>query len=239
MMCTLEKKGRVLILTLTGAGEHRFNPETISSIRSALAAAKADTSAAALVTAGEGRFFSNGLDLAWTGNSGEKLGVLVELVKPLIADLISMPMPTVAAVTGHAAAAGMMLAIAHDYVYMRGDRGVLYMSELDIGLPFPDYFMALMRAKITDPRALRDVALRSKKINGTEAKERGMVDRVCQSSPETVAEAVKMAEELAGRNWDRGVYSSIRMSMYPELCKDLGLAQESDDDVRKHFVSKL
>jgi Delta3-Delta2-enoyl-CoA isomerase len=150
-MCTLEKRGRVLILTLTGPGEHRLGPDLISSLRSALATARSDPTAAALVTAGEGRFFSNGLDLAWAQNSSEGLSTLVSLVKPLIADLISLPMPTVAAVTGHAAAAGMMLALAHDYVYMRGDRGVFYMSELDIGLPFPDYFMALMRAKITDP----------------------------------------------------------------------------------------
>ncbi|XP_078151525.1 enoyl-CoA delta isomerase 3-like [Carex rostrata] len=238
-MCTLEKRGRVLILTLTGSGEHRLGPDLISSLRSALATARSDRTAAALVTVGEGRFFSNGLDLAWAQNSSEGITTLVSLVKPLIADLISLPMPTVAAVTGHAAAAGMMLALAHDYVYMRGDRGVLYMSELDIGLPFPDYFMALMRAKITDPRTLRDVTMRAKKITGTEAKERGLVDKVCQSASETVAEAVKMAEELAGRNWDRGVYVSIRMSVYPNLCKSLEIPQESDEAVTKHFASKL
>lgn len=48
-----------------------------------------------------------------------------------------------------------------------------------------------------------------------------------------------MAEELAGRNWDKGVYSSIRMSVYPNLCKSLGLPQESDEEVTKHFASRL
>ncbi|KAF3322007.1 Enoyl-CoA delta isomerase 3 [Carex littledalei] len=238
-MCTLEKRGRVLILTLTGSGEHRLGPDLISSLRSALATARSDRTAAALVTVGEGRFFSNGLDLAWAQNSSEGITTLVSLVKPLIADLISLPMPTVAAVTGHAAAAGMMLALAHDYVYMRGDRGVLYMSELDIGLPFPDYFMALMRAKITDPRALRDMALGAKKINAIEGKERGIVDKVFESASDVMPEAVKMGEQLAGRNWDRGVYASIRMSMYPDLCKSVGLPQESDEEAEKHFASKL
>lgn len=81
--------------------------------------------------------------------------------------------------------------------------------------------------------------MRAKKITGTEAKERGLVDKVCQSASETVAEAVKMAEELAGRNWDRGVYVSIRMSVYPNLCKSLEIPQESDEAVTKHFASKL
>jgi enoyl-CoA hydratase/carnithine racemase len=88
-------------------------------------------------------------------------------------------------------------------------------------------------------RTLRDITLRAKKITGTEAKERGIVDKVCQSASETVVEAVKMAEDLAGRNWDKGVYTSIRMSVYPNLCKSLELPQESDEEVTKHFASRL
>ncbi|KAL8208838.1 hypothetical protein R6Q57_008250 [Mikania cordata] len=55
---------------------------------------------------------------------------MANLFKDVVADLISLPMPTIAAVTGHAAAAGLLLAISNDYVLMRRDRGVLYMSEL-------------------------------------------------------------------------------------------------------------
>ncbi|EEF33927.1 conserved hypothetical protein [Ricinus communis] len=36
-ICTLEKRGNIYILTLTGLGEHRLNPDLIYSIRSALA----------------------------------------------------------------------------------------------------------------------------------------------------------------------------------------------------------
>ncbi|KAI8566408.1 hypothetical protein RHMOL_Rhmol02G0037900 [Rhododendron molle] len=58
---------------------------------------------------------------------------LSELYGPVVADFVSLPMPTIAAVTGHAAAAGLMLPLSHDYVLMRGDRGVMYLSELDWG----------------------------------------------------------------------------------------------------------
>ena len=47
---------------------------------------------------------------------------MVDLFKPALADLISLLMPMIAAV------AGMMLAMSHDYVFMRSNRGVLYMS---------------------------------------------------------------------------------------------------------------
>ncbi|KAG8081609.1 hypothetical protein GUJ93_ZPchr0286g2801 [Zizania palustris] len=170
-MCTLEQRGRVFVLTLTGDGEHWLGHSLIGSIRSALSSVAAAGPGAALVTVAEGRFFSNGLDIGWTGGSRARLGELVQALRPIASDLLALPMPTIAAVTGHAAAGGFFLALCHDYRLMRADRGVLYMSEIDIGLPLPPYFVALLRAKITAAQALRDVILRGKKLRAAEAKE--------------------------------------------------------------------
>ena len=41
-----------------------------------------------------------------------------------------------------AAAAGLILALGHDYV------GFLYMSEVDLAITLPDYFSVLVRSKI-------------------------------------------------------------------------------------------
>lgn len=137
-MCTLEKRGNIFLLTLTGDDEHRLNPTLIASLRSSLAQIKSQsTRGSALLTVADGKFFSNGFDLAWAQSSGgsaaEQLLHMVDLFKPFVADMVALPMPTIAAVTGHAAAAGLVLALSHDYVLMRRDRGVMYMSELDIG----------------------------------------------------------------------------------------------------------
>ncbi|KAL6609603.1 hypothetical protein ACP70R_039572 [Stipagrostis hirtigluma subsp. patula] len=242
-MCTLEQRGRVFVLTLTGDGEHRLGHSLIGSLRSAVASAAAAAASAgpgaALVTVGEGRFFSNGLDIGWAGTSRARLQELVDALRPLAADLLALPMPTVAAVTGHASAGGFLLALCHDYRLMRGDRGVLYMSEVDIGLPLPPYFMAVLRAKITAANALRDVALRGKKLRAADAKEMGIVDVVCPSAAETAAEGFKLAEQLAARKWDGSVYASIRISMFPEACRSVGIVEESDEEKRKHFASRL
>ncbi|CAN6346094.1 unnamed protein product [Urochloa humidicola] len=243
-MCTLEQRGRVFVLTLTGDGEHRLGHALIASLRSSVASAAAQAAAAggggfALVTVGEGRFFSNGLDIGWAGTSRARLGELVDALRPLAADLLALPMPTIAAVTGHASAGGFLLALCHDYRFMRGDRGVMYMSEVDIGLPLPPYFAAVLRSKITAANALRDVALRGKKIRAAEGKEMGIVDAVCPSAAETAAEAFKFAEQFAARKWDGGVYASIRMSMFPEACRSVGIVEESDEEKRKHFASRL
>uniref|UniRef100_A0ACD5TET5 Uncharacterized protein n=1 Tax=Avena sativa TaxID=4498 RepID=A0ACD5TET5_AVESA len=243
-MCTLEQRGRVFVLTLTGDGEHRLGHPLIASIRSALASVAATASTqsgpgAALVTVAEGRFFSNGLDIGWAGTSRAKLGELVSALRPVAADLLALPMPTVAAGTGHASAGGLLLALCHDYRVMRADRGVLYMSEVDIGLPLPPYFMAVLRAKISSAQALRDVVLRGSRLRAPQAKEMGVVDVVCPGAPETAAEALRLAEELAARKWDGAVYASIRISMFPDACRSVGIVEESDEEKARNFASKL
>ncbi|XP_058113048.1 enoyl-CoA delta isomerase 2, peroxisomal-like [Magnolia sinica] len=230
-MCTLEKRGRVFVLTLAGDDEHHLNPTLIDDIRAALRRVRdGSTPGSALVTIAEGKFFSNGFDLNWAKAAGagfqDRLEHMVSKFDQIVADLISLPMPTVAAVTGHAAAAGFMLALSHDYVYMRKDRGVLYMSELNIGLPFPDYFMALMRSKIGGLKARRDVVLRAAKIKAAEAVEMGIIDAAHDSSGETVDAAMRQAEELAGRKWSGEVYASIRKAMFAEVSELLGLVEK-------------
>ncbi|CAL1371350.1 unnamed protein product [Linum trigynum] len=74
-------------------------------------------------------------------------------------------MPTVAVIQGHAAAAGFTLALSHDYVFVRSDRGVLYMSEVDLGLPFPDYFSVLFRAKFGSVAARKLIPYTKEPIN--------------------------------------------------------------------------
>ncbi|KAI0516264.1 hypothetical protein KFK09_008936 [Dendrobium nobile] len=247
-MCSLEKRDRVFILTLTGDGEHRLSPDALSSIRSALSRAKSESVAAggrgfALVTTAEGRFFSNGFDLSWARSGGSasaarsRLHSMVSDFRALVADLISLPMPTIAAVNGHAAAAGFMLAISHDYVEMRGDRGVLYMSEIDNAMPFPPYFLALMRSKISDPKVLREIVLEGKKIGAAEAAAKGIIDRAHGDTKETVEAAVRRAEELAARNWIGGVYRSIRMGSLPEISSALGFPPETEEDRLKLLSS--
>ncbi|KAH7651453.1 Enoyl-CoA hydratase/isomerase protein [Dioscorea alata] len=246
-MCSLEKRGPVFVLTLTGDGDHRLGPDVIAAIRAALATARNEAlstpGGAALVTTAEGRFFSNGFDLGWAKAAGSpsaaraRLESMVSLFSPVVADLLTLPMPTIAAITGHAAAAGFVLAMSHDHVLMREDRGVLYMSEMDLGLPFPEYFMVLMRSKIVDPRTLRDVALGAMKIGGKEAKERGIVDRVYPGTEETLEAAMKLGEQLAGRGWVGTVYAETRKAAFPELCK--AVVDVDEDKEKVIAASKL
>ncbi|XP_051223666.1 enoyl-CoA delta isomerase 2, peroxisomal-like [Lolium perenne] len=229
-MCTVERRGRVHLITITGAGEHRLGLPLISALRAAVAAARASPGAGALVLAAEGKYFSNGFDQAWARTVPLHLQVsMSEGFRGLLADLLVLPMPTVAAVTGHAAAAGCALALAHDTVVMRGSRGFLYMSEVDAGIKIVDYFAELLRQKVPDAATRRDMLLAGRKMTAAEAVRRGVVDAAADGGVEdVVAAAVAAAEGLAARGWDGEVVAEIRKAMWPAVwgkVKDYGGAE--------------
>ncbi|KAH6788114.1 3-hydroxyacyl-CoA dehydratase 1 [Perilla frutescens var. hirtella] len=241
-MCTLEKRGDFFFLTLKGDNktdqEHRLNPPLIASIRAALAEARSQAAAgSALITQAEGRFFSNGFDLRHAQAVGAAAGSadaaraelvrMVDLFRGVVADLLSLPMPTIAAVTGHAAAAGLVLAMSHDYVVMTSSRGVMYMSELDIGMTLPDYFTALVKGKVGSSAARREIALKAAKIGAEAAVRMGIVDAAYDSAEEVAAAAARTAEELGNRRWSGKAYAGIRKALYPEVSALLGLKDET------------
>lgn len=245
-MCSLEKRGNIFILTLTGPTDHRLSPSVISSLRQNLALVRSEASSSnVLVTCADGNFFSNGFDVAYASaaaTSPERAARLQSMVAtfvPLVADLYSLPMPTIAAVTGHAAAAGFILALSHDYIIMRGDRGVIYMSEMDMKLPFPPYFIEIMRTKIKDLGLLKDIVMKGRKVKAAEAFEKGVVDEVKGTREEVISAALEMAEGFLKRKWDMKVYASIRMGVFEGICTAVGLEKESQVDRDKLVVSKL
>ncbi|KAJ0590087.1 putative ClpP/crotonase-like domain superfamily [Helianthus annuus] len=89
-MCSLEKRGNLFLLTLTGDGvdEHRLNSTLISSIRSALSDASLhSTHGSVLLTIAQGKFFCNGFDF----NTTDTIFQLNQVYKCLVADFISIP----------------------------------------------------------------------------------------------------------------------------------------------------
>lgn len=222
-MCTLEKQGNLFILTLTGDDEHRLNPSLIDSIRSALRRITAESTmgSSALITTAQGKFFSNGYDLDWASSNQSSLELMDSKLKSLVFDLFNLPMPTIAAVTGHASAAGFILAMSHDYVLMRKDRGFLYMSEIDIGLKIPNWFVALVKNKVKSPVAWREVVMRGTKLTADVAIQHGVVDSAHAGAAETVEEAVKLGEELVTRKWDGKVYAHGRRLVFCDFLVEL------------------
>lgn len=227
-MCSLEKKGNLFILTLIGTNEHRLNPTLLDAIKTALRRVRAEaTTSSVLITTAHGKFFSNGYDLAWAQAQQsqflqQRMLLMDSKLRSVVAELISLPMPTIAAVTGHASAAGYILALSHDYMLMRSDRGFLYMSELDINLTIPAWFIAVVKSKIGSPAARREVVLKAAKLTAKQALDFGIIDSVHGSAEETFKAAVAVGEDLLKWGWDGHVYGEIRKTLLAEVLDTIG-----------------
>jgi enoyl-CoA hydratase/carnithine racemase len=195
----LEQRGDVWVLHMRN-GENRFNRDSIGALHAALDRVEGIEGPAALVTTGEGKFFSNGLDLDWLMAGGEGTEGFVDEVHRLLGRVLGFNAVTVAAINGHAFAGGGMLAVAHDYLVMREDRGFWCLPEVDLGLPLTPAMYAVVAAHL--PRqALQDSCLSGRRYSGPEALAAGIVDEVAAEA-EVLDRAVAIAAGLAGKNRD-------------------------------------
>lgn len=166
----------VFLLDL-GDSENRFHPDWIASVNQALDRVAAADQPRALVTVATGKFFSNGLDLDWMSSAHEDHHrPYVDSAERLFARVLSLPVITVAAIQGHAFAAGAMLALAHDFRVMRADRGFWCVPEVDINMPFTPGMAALLQSRLTAQTA-HEAMVTGRRYGGDEAVRRGIVDK--------------------------------------------------------------
>ena len=195
-MPTLDRDGDVRILDL-GSDENRFSPDWLAAVGDALAEVATADGPAALVTKATGKFWSNGLDLDWLGAHGDQLASYVDSIHAVFAQMLVLPVPTVAAVQGHCFAGGAMLALAHDWRYMRADRGFLCLPEVDIHIPFTPGMSGLIQSKLT-PATATDAMTTGRRYGGAEAAAAGIVTEAVDEE-KVFARAVEHAAALTGK----------------------------------------
>ena len=208
MTPTFSWDDKIAILDL-GEDENRFSPEFLDAISAQLDELEAG-GAQGLVTTARGKFYTNGLDLDWLTAHPEQMQSYVARVQALLARVLTLPMPTAAAVTGHAFGAGAMLAMAHDVRVMRADRGFFCFPEVDIRIPFTDGMAALIQAKLM-PRAAVASMTTGRRFGGVEAAEFGIVDATAGEGAVTAA-ATDLLRPLAGK--DPGTLGAIKQTMF-------------------------
>ena len=111
----------------------------------------------------------------------------------MFARALSLPMITVAAVQGHAFAAGAMFSLAHDFRVMRADRGYWCLPEVDINIPFTRGMAALVQTRLA-PQTAHEAMLTARRYGGTDAKAAGIVNRaVTEDAVRTTAAEIAQA----------------------------------------------
>jgi enoyl-CoA hydratase/carnithine racemase len=208
-MPTLERQDAVFVLHI-GDNENRFHPDWVASVNRALDEVERADGPRALVTVASGKFFSNGLDLDWLLTHPEQAAEYVSGVNGLLARVLTLPLVTVAAVQGHAFAAGAMLTLAHDFRVMRADRGFWCLPEATINIAFNPGMSALIQARLA-PQVAHEAMVTARRYGGPDALAAGIVDRALDEDSVRPA-----AVELATAQVDKAgaTLGTIKSRMY-------------------------
>lgn len=219
----------VYILTMLGEAnpENRWIPGLNQAMMKAYEAieehleTKAGESPAALLTVSNNpKFFSNGIDPDGqyskklnisTGKSPEEQAELSVIGLASFTRPLQLPIPTIAAINGHAFGAGMMFAISHDYRLQREDRGFMCAIEIEIGVGFPTPEMELFRHVMSKPSWYQTV-MGAKRWGAKDALHEGLIVKAC-SEQDLFAESLKFAEEqarLAKGKRGRALFKSVK-----------------------------
>jgi enoyl-CoA hydratase/carnithine racemase len=194
-MVSLQRDGNVFVLDM-GDSDNRFNADSLEALEGCLTEVEAGAPCA-LVTVASGKIWSNGLDLEWMGTQGDAVMPFLARVHELLARVLQIGVPTVAALQGHTFAAGAMLALAHDHRVMRADRGFFCLPEVDLGLSFTPGMSALIAARL--PSATTHEAMTTgRRYGGVEAAAAGIVHEAV-AEEEVRAVACARAAALAGK----------------------------------------
>jgi enoyl-CoA hydratase/carnithine racemase len=211
---TLDRDADVFVLDL-GDGENRFAPGFVGAVTAALDEVVGASGPRALVTRATGKFWSNGLDLDWMAAHPEQAGPFVDEVHGLLARVLSLPVPAVAACQGHVFAAGAMLALAHDARVMRADRGFFCLPEADLGIPFTAGMGALIQARLPQP-VQHEAMTTGRRYGGADARAVGIVDDAVDEDA-VLQTALDRAAPLAGKAG--ATLGAIKEAMYADALR--------------------
>ncbi|MBJ8345570.1 enoyl-CoA hydratase/isomerase family protein [Antrihabitans sp. YC2-6] len=177
----LDQDGDVSILYLNDPGiqdsENQFHPDWITAVNALLDELEATAGPRALVTTAHGKYYSTGADLTWCGQNPGEIDWYLGEVQVLLARLLLLPMPTVAALQGHTFGAGAFLATTHDHKVMRADRGFFCFPGITIGASYTPGTLSLVSARLA-PRAAHESLVTGRRYGGSDALALGLVDDV-------------------------------------------------------------
>ena len=149
----------------------------------------------ALVLAGRPGFFSGGADLkAVPGYGPAEQREMVASINAMALGTYELPCPVVGAITGHAIAGGLVLALCTD-IRVASNAGRYGLTEVKVGVPYPQAAIGVVAAELA-PHASRVLALGNELIDAAECLRLGVFDEVV--GPESVLpRSLELATRLA------------------------------------------
>ena len=177
-LLALEVIGAVGVITLNNPPANGLSITLLEELSSVIEQIKNTGSVRALLirSACEG-FFSAGADLSLLTDLTDDLVKLLPKAQEIFNSLESLPLPVVAAISGHALGGGLELALACDFRFMAKDSGRLGLPEVRLGL-IPSFGGSQRLPQIVGRAKALEMMIRGLQVTADEAKEIGLVTEV-------------------------------------------------------------
>jgi enoyl-CoA hydratase/carnithine racemase len=177
MSVTYELDERVAHVRMDDGKANVLNDASMAGLEDALGRAKADR-AGAMVIWGRPRVFSGGIDLSLVRepDAGARTATLRRIARTLLA-VWNAPLPTIAAITGHAVAGGAVLGLACDWRIAADVESNIGLTETTIGLVMPTWATVIAQSALGTVVAEQAI-LGAAVLSPREAEEKGFVHEV-------------------------------------------------------------
>lgn len=233
MSTKYELKGDVAVVTLNRPG--RYNAVDLELSRSLVAdLTLAGSESRAVIITGEGKAFCSGADLSgfadeYEAGSPDLARHLDEEFHPVVHAISECAVPTIAAVNGVAAGAGMGMALGCDLRVM--DPNAYFTSAFTaIGLA-PDSGSTWLLPHHVGVSTALEMALTNRRMDASEAHQRGLCVEISQPG-ESVVAAMQFAEKLADMSTDALVTTRRLIRESARLTFADGLKREKEEQGR-------
>jgi enoyl-CoA hydratase len=190
---TYAVEDRVALITLDDGKANAISTEVLICLDGLLDRALADE-ARALVVAGRPGRFSAGFDLAEMTESVESMRHLVVRGGRWLLRLYGFAMPTVAACTGHALAAGALTLLSCDVRIGADIDAKIGLNEVAIGMPLPRFAVELARDRLAT-RSFSAATITGQVYDPADATAVGFLDQVVPAD-QVLATAMAEAKRL-------------------------------------------
>ena len=192
-----EQHDAVAVVTINRPDNmNAFTTELSKDLQLELERAHHDDAVRAIVLTGEGRCFSAGADLK-SGFEGRPVsGKLQHEYRPIIAEVMTMPKPVIAAVHGSAAGIGMSLALSCDLMIMSDDAFLL--SPFTTISLVPDGGLNWLLVKQIGYRRAFQLSIESERIDAGRCVDLGIANRTAPAD-ELQSQALEWATALSKR----------------------------------------
>jgi 2-(1,2-epoxy-1,2-dihydrophenyl)acetyl-CoA isomerase len=228
------RDGRVVTFTLNRPeARNALADDLTRSLRRGIKWATQEDSVGALVLTGSGSAFCAGGDVKAMAQKSSKpapsyqsqYSEMVARHLELSGALYAMRKPTIAALPGPAAGAGMALALACD-LRVAADTAFLSTAYARIGMP-GDYGIAWLLTRVVGPARARELMLTSERVGAAKALDWGLVNRV-STAPELLSTTLALATTLA--NGPSIAFQYIKDNLDEALSLDHRAAIEREAD---------